>query len=43
MHRVVDETVDITGVIIHHVTCNNISENIFDHKYDLEVAEKLQR
>lgn len=43
MHRVVDETVDITGVIIHHVTCNNISENIFDHKYDLEVAEKLRR
>lgn len=41
MHRVVDKTVGITGVIIHHVTCNNIIESIFGHKYDLEVAEKL--
>lgn len=41
MCRVVDKTVDITGVIIQDVTCNNSSENIFEHKNGLEVAEKL--
>lgn len=37
----VDKTIDITGEIIQDVTCSYSSENIFEHKNDLEVAEKL--
>jgi len=38
---VVDKTIDITGEMIQDVTCNNSSENIFEDKNDLEVADKL--